>query len=675
MPINQLWKGSNIQASGATVVSYNSVFNVKEGYKLADGTGVYVDLGYVYLDSVQHTAGHKNNTLQISASNETKKFDTNRFAYSHEFNTGDGIVDTFTGTAYSGSWQSDSQYWSMGGSQMIGTSTAIQSHILNTINTNLRNTLSEVTFQINAISGAHYGYLGSRGNGFYDGSSLQCYAIVADVGATQVYFQERIPPGASTTNIFNYTQTFTANTDYYLRLITYENRMGAFFSTTAGLSWIWLGNTWYVSDRLESGMALLGNQYGTIKYDNFSTTELTRVYDINRVLKDTVFKSGIHLQRIYIPDVYSTTFSDFSGLSTYGTGGTWTLSSSIATANGISNVADFNVLLTGASFTDFRFECEVKMGASALGGLVFGVGSSSLHFWGLHGLSSNVGVSLTVNGSLKNALNVKNSVTWNALQSFIPYPYNDQWVKLSVFKSDDSIRLCINDDTQVYAYIGASSVSRDSVNHVGVGMWSQGGGVSYTGQFRNLRVTSLSEVIDNFTLNVGSNASNAIDRLNGIHDFKYTMQGVTLTIIPTLSSTDGSSFVFNTGLSIPSYDIYQATNDTVISEVIVYGLDNIKATYSNSSNNVKRTRVIVDETLTTYQDCYTMALAIYNSFRQQTDTASFEMRANSQIEKYDIVTVIDSSLGVSTNFRVANTNKNYSAIDGSMTQTLTLEKP
>lgn len=678
MPLKHIWAGQSLIDPNNQIYNNAELF-VKEGYHTGS-TYEYIDIGRVYVDSFTHDAGPINDTISISASSELKKLSKWRSLQNYNYESAHIHFDSFTGTVYSDRWQADSSNFYQGGSQLIGTSTAIFPLIAYSSKTNMKNVFFEFKHQSSVVNlgGAVRGLIRLSNMAGLDGVS---YFLATNFlyGTTVVSLGYKVDATGFSSLILSTPQTFSANTDYWGRIIGYEDKVYSFYSKE-GTSWVLVGGSWASIagteiENMKGLVALTHNRPGTTKFDDVKIFSYDNIYTSDYIIKDTLFKSGIN--NTYVDSQFELINTPLStGLTELS--GSWTG----GRATGQSHANVWNTKFTGLSFVDFRFDVEVAPGISSRAGIFVGQSGNQFNGFWFTGLSNNAGMTyILTQAAAHEVLMPGGSRTTNYIPIVQEYPYTRKENvtfniphKMSIIKDRDKLYFLINDE-MVFGYQGGSGISIDGYNTVGMMLYSQQS-FTNTAFFRNMRISKLSRVIPSMEVQAGTSGDNIINRLDEIDPFELNMQGVTAHVLQK-SDQDTPIRTYDLGNSHTAWDVKTAKNDNAPNHIIVYG-DKVHGEAwdieNYESTGQERLEQITEESLDTSFACSDLAAKILAQKKTEAFSMSYENKAQLDLEKHDVLTIIDQTTGVSEALRINNITKNYNPDSADFSSTITLGK-
>lgn len=671
MPLNNLYRGNNTTQIGASTFDINTELSIKEGYEIGP-TFYNVDIGKAYIDQITHQRGEKRNIVAVSASSALKKLRSTipdqNYSYAGVFT----FFDTFNTGNFTDRWQQSGSNWSQGNMQITGASNNNTEMIGYYDKADFRNAFLEMRVSPQAEAGQVF--IGSRQTSFssQSGSSgVQGYYVQFEPGTNAYKIITRTPSGS--TDFFTTSFTITAGNDYWVRLINYEEKTYGYFSAD-GLSWNWIGNTWLVNDIHKRGIIGAANTGVAIDVKEFKVMTYDPAYTLKTLVEDIGYKAGLN---VYVPPIYTHSFGSLGGGLTV-LGGSFTVTGGELTARGTSTANQWATYSTGQSFKDFRFDVEMLAGRSTVAGIFVGNSGNDFNGFWYTGSTLTTGISRLMTIGSAHEILVPDGATTARFTNYFPivtgYPYGVSYYKLSIIKNQDELSFLI-DDQQIFYYKGTSGFNPNGYNSIGM-MVLPLAGASNIALFKNLKVYPLSETVESFQIYAGSNLENAMERLADIGEFKYLMSGNTFRVIPELSQNNASNRTYNIGSTHGAWDIYTENTNNVITNVIIYGKKGIYGEAWNKELQKKigsqRTYTVNDETITTIEQAKQLAQKTLRNLNKNKFSMSYENKAQVDVEKFDVLTVIDENTGVSQNLRVYNTNKNYTPAAADFTQTFTL---
>lgn len=474
-----------------------------------------------------------------------------------------------------------------------------------------------------------------------------------------VYLQDRnsgYPSGGVTLQ----TKTgvsITPNEDYHMMTTVFNNRVTHSGSTdgvnyTRHIDYTGIYN-WTLPSPNNSGLVAIasaGFSGGFAQLKELMVSEIEDQQTFDSAQKVIFANGGVFACRIQKElDGFGDLFSD--------TGSSW-VSGSSGSITRISSTAGNSwstLLTTGSTFNDFVLEAKMIGLSGSYPGL--GFGSTSSFYVAYLNLDET---------ATQTELYSNNRFFMQTIQT--PFtPHNQTVYNLKLIKQGRYASWYVN-GLRITEVVGTSLLNNPTAESVRVGLIVSRGGVSVT--FSDIKISLLDKLSNTFKIESGDNLSYTSDR--------FLPEG--FVRVPRYGMVD----VFERGASRASHvitDVLQnpavnANPDTPPNLIEVRGHDLVSYT-GNTDSAISRyfnktvSFITNDENIKSSKEATVFAMEVLNEENSNNRSFSVDIDANPTIERFDQVSLIDTTLGVSTPTIVDSFRKTYNS-DSAFRETINL---
>lgn len=393
----------------------------------------------------------------------------------------------------------------------------------------------------------------------------------------------------------------------------------------------------------------------TFQIDDLEVAELGKVYTREDVVKSIYAMGGI--MGVTVPSQFAHFAPNFQASS----GSSWVLSGENLYLVGTSAGSSYHYYISsGNSFNNFMAEVEVKGASGMRAGLL--VGSTDIWY------STNTAFKMSSDTIEERFM--RSRVTRSPVAEWL-ITKPDIWHKLRLVKRNQELFWLIEEKLYDYA-IGSSLIDSMAVN-VGVHSLRNSGAVGATLQYRNFRISSMGDIVDDAQIAPNTKLSSLISRYMP-DDFNISPLGNGYEI-----------YKFGTSRGQHNVDLggvvdFSQSRDDLIAPVSITaegqaGLANQRKT-GNARKAVQAdiadTTLLEDLSLKTSEDLKRMTDAEALSYGRRLATFQVTAPLIPMLDIFDSVGLSSFEGNISGNFHVQSIRKSYNAQDGSFTQDLIL---
>lgn len=648
---------------GSTFLDINPIIKIREGYVTGSGAGVtteFVSIGEYRVISISNY-GYDAQKINLNAKNEFNMMEHEKRVFNHKYSGGYYYYNDFNdkNSINDFSFTSSGVWGITNGCLQRGASfpPPFNYAILNT-EQGIENFVIRTKLRASKMSAAEFG----AGVAFKAQDNEQESGKFVNTEATWFLTQDAlktIKHHVYIDGVYNSHQpggvcfAFVDNTWYDIRCEVNNRNIRANYKGPAASAWTQVLDSGYATKYLAGGFGLATyNAYnGTVDFDFLEIIELSGSQKTRAdILEDFARERDM---TINIPDEVAG-FSDFSATygSSYNVGLTngYQQMNFVATGKGGS----WNVVLTsGSTFNDFVADYEFK---GTTGWMGFAIGSATNwygHYNRMH--------------SPQNSIVLAGGVSVDYLHTTTHGARMDMWNKARIVRNGNYTIQYINGN---YASSWLEPTFPNNGKNVQIGFCVHKDGVTNAVYaFRNFRISSLDDVINNAEFSEMGNVANDFDRIlpNG---YAARYFGETINIIKISGTTNAS---INELITSSMTENIEGTNKYVymkgdgVAKILsntdyraVKGADNNNYIYT--SDDTMKDKTTVD---TLAKEQLSIMVSSDNSY-------GINILPKLLVDKYDGINLVDPAIGVSRTTSVATVTRDMEMETGYFGENLVL---
>jgi hypothetical protein len=648
MAINNLYWGATITELGGSYLNTKAIISVEEGYQV--GASIhYVTLGDYEVASFNNQ-GLFRQQIQLELESQQERLKSNSSYVPRTFKSGVGYFDDFVDeNKFSYDWSILSGEWGITNGTLISSHEGlVTDNFIDFIGSKPLKNFRIITKGLhtnNDLAGFEHRYSLLDNDNFtrsilYNG---------------QMILSRDINGGTTTLSSVTFGSTTLADNNYWL-MTTVNNRKIIISGATDGKTFTkFIDYTDNASQEGVFGLGVYSLRGNTFKFDSFEVQEIDNKYTRGDILTATNAMGGIFDTRI------QSEYIGRSGLFEPTLGSSWVFGSSsdIYLVNTATGNSWHTYTMSGSSLTDFVAEIEIKGSSGNIAGIFVG---NTNNFYGNY-----FQFNYSTNNFVEHYSPLRNTYTNYGLPVVL---FPDQFYKLKMIKNNQQISWYVNDQWVNSLY----GTSFNNPLAVDVGLMSHRNvSAGSTTVFKNFLISKLDELVEDIVFD--SNQALSTIRSRYLPDgYASIWSGDHVEIFEAGASRGSVNLNANSNMINSDESI---DNNTGSQLVIVRGQDNI-ARIQNANQRVMGRISDTNIAMFSEQDIQSkgdaISLANSQNFISNKNVQNFQITVQPrvQLEQFDTINYVDTTLGISRAMNVYNQVKMYNAVKGEFRQILTL---